>query len=100
MNEFTTLKHVNAHLDALMRNDVQAITDDFAPDLRPHVPGIIASLSLPLAAAEQASAEIHDDVSIVHNRITGADGTVLVLRSEWREVDGRPRIVAGAPVTE
>ncbi|MBM2620868.1 hypothetical protein JIG36_35745 [Actinoplanes sp. LDG1-06] len=99
MNEATLRPYVEAHVDALKSNDVAALTEDFAADLRPQLPAVIASLPtpLPLTDAEILSIEAGDEVSVVHNRLVGGDGNAFTMRSEWRLLDGRPRITAGAP---
>lgn len=96
-NELRT--YVEAHVAALTSNDLAALAEDFAPELRPQLPAIVATLPtpLPLAAAEILDIVEGPEVSIVRNRLTGSDGTSFTMRSEWRPVDGRPRITNGAP---
>lgn len=100
MDEATLRRYVEAHVTALLNGDVESITQDFAEPLRPQLPGILASLpvSLPLASAEIVSIEAGEDVGVVRNRLAGADGSGFTMRSEWQVTDGRPRIIAGAPV--
>lgn len=99
MNQTTVHEYVTAHLASLKSYDVAAITEDFADALRPAVPEVLKTLPFPLTSAELLSiaVEAGDEVGIVHNRLVGANGQEVTMRSEWRQIDGRPRIVAGAP---
>ncbi|MFF7333452.1 hypothetical protein [Streptomyces sp. NPDC008150] len=90
--------YVQAHLDAVKRNDIGAVTEDFAPVLRPFLSGIVGSLPAVIAATENLSIEADGEQAIVLNRLVGDNGVTIMMRSVWRQVDGRPRIVDGAPV--
>ncbi|MER6135637.1 hypothetical protein [Streptomyces sp. NPDC001815] len=90
--------YVQAHLKALKRNDIAAVTDDFAPALRPFLPGIVEGLPPTFVSTENLSIEADDDHAVVLNRLVGDNGVTITMRSVWREVDGRPRIIDGAPV--
>lgn len=90
--------YVQAHLDALLRGDIDAVAEDFAPQLRPHLPGIVATLPMPLTATENISIASDSEQTVVLNRLTGENGVAIAMRSVWVAVDGRPRIIDGAPV--
>ncbi|MFJ3454269.1 hypothetical protein [Curtobacterium sp. NPDC090223] len=98
MNEATLRPYLDAHLDALTRGDVDAISEDFIAELRPHVPAVVASLPTPILSAESISVEIDPEKAVVFNRLTAPNNTVITMRSEWIVSDGRPRILNGAPV--
>jgi hypothetical protein len=97
MDDATTRDHVQQHADAVVRWDTDFITEDFAEELRPQIPQIAQALPQPVKEAEVLSVEVGDDESVALIRYTGDSGEVTI-RSRWREVDGRPRIVAGEPV--
>ncbi|GLY00671.1 MULTISPECIES: hypothetical protein [Actinoplanes] len=98
MDQTAVAAFVQAHLDALQRGDIDVVTEDFAAPLRPHLPGIVASLPMPFASAENVSIEVEPEQAVVVNRLTGENGVVITMRSVWTEVGGRPRIIDGAPV--
>jgi hypothetical protein len=97
MDEQKTRSHVQEHADAVVRGDMDAVIADFAAELRPQVPQIAQSLPQPVTAAEVLSVEVGDPESVAEIRYTGESGNVTI-RSRWREVDGRPSIVAGEPL--
>jgi hypothetical protein len=97
MDEQKTRSHVQEHADAVVRGDMDAVIADFAEELRPQVPQIAQSLPQPVTAAEVLSVEVGDPESVAEIRYTGESGNVTI-RSRWREVDGRPSIVAGEPL--
>lgn len=97
MDQDQTREHVQAHADAVVRGDMQSVTDDFIEELRPQVPEIARSLPAPVKSAEVVSIEVGDEESVAMIRYVGDQGEVTI-RSHWRTVDGRPSIVAGEPV--
>lgn len=97
MDEERTRKCVQDHADAVVRGDIEAVTNDFAPDLRPQVPQIAQSLPHPVTSAEVRSLQVGDEESVAEIHYEGENGNVTI-RSRWRDVDGRPSIVAGEPI--
>lgn len=97
MDEQKTRSHVQDHADAVVRGDMDAVIADFAEELRPQVPQIAQSLPQPVTAAEVLSVEVGDPESVAEIRYTGESRNVTI-RSRWREVNGRPSIVAGEPL--
>lgn len=97
MDETRTRQCVQDHADAVVRGDMEHVTNDFVEELRPQVPQIGASLPRPVTSAEVRSLQIGDDESVAEIHYTGANGS-LTIRSHWREIDGRPLIVAGEPI--
>jgi len=97
MDEAKTRTHVQAHADAVVRGDMQAVTDDFIEEMRPQVPEIGRSLPMPVKSAEVLSLEVGEDEAVAKIHYAGDSGEVTI-RSSWRDVDGRPQIFAGAPV--
>jgi hypothetical protein len=98
MDQNTVTGYVQAHLVSLRQGDLEAAAEDFAPQLRPHLPGIVDSLPLPFVTTENLSIEAGPDQAVVLNRLVGENGAVVIMRSVWQEIDGRPRIIDGAPV--
>jgi hypothetical protein len=97
MDEAKTHSHVQAHADAVARGDMEAVTNDFIEEMRPQVPEIGRALPLPVSSAEVLSVEVGAEESVAMIRYTGDQGQVTI-RSRWRDVEGRPSIVAGEPV--
>ncbi len=98
MDEAETRRLIQDHADAVVRWDTNAVTEDFAEDLRPQIPQIAQALPRPVTRAEVQSIDVGDDEAVALIHYTGEGGAVTI-RSRWREVDGRPRIVAGEPVS-
>jgi hypothetical protein len=97
MDDNTTRRRVQEHADSVARGDLGAATADFVEDMRPHVPEIASALPLPVSSAEVLSVEVGDEESVARIRYTGESGTVTI-KSQWRDVNGRPEIFAGEPV--
>jgi hypothetical protein len=97
MDETRTRSQVQDHADAVLRGDMEAATADFAVELRPQVPQIAQSLPLPVTSADVLKVEVGDEESVAEIRYTGDSGQVTI-RTRWRDIDGRPSIVAGEPI--
>jgi hypothetical protein len=97
MDDAKTRSCIQDHADSVVRGDMEAVIADFAEELRPQVPQIARSLPRPVRSAEVVSVEVGEEESVAHIHYTGDSGEVTI-RSHWREVDGRPSIVAGEPV--
>lgn len=97
MDEETTRRCVHDHADAVVRGDMDHVTADFSPDLRPQVPQIAQSLPHPVTSAEVRSLQVGDEESVAEIFYAGESGGVTI-RSRWRDIDGRPSIVAGEPI--
>lgn len=100
MNEAILRPYLDAHLASLTAGDVEAISRDFIAELRPHVPAVVATLPAPIVSAENISIEIDSEKAVVVNRLTAPGNTVVTMRSEWIDSEGRPRILNGAPVDD
>jgi hypothetical protein len=97
MDEAQTQSHIQAHADAVVRGDMQAVTNDFIEEMRPQVPQIGQLLPMPVKSAEVLGVEVGENESVAMIRYRGDQGEVTI-RSHWRDVEGRPSIVAGEPV--
>ncbi|MGA9858258.1 MAG: hypothetical protein WBQ18_10385 [Solirubrobacteraceae bacterium] len=97
MDEQQTRTCVQAHADAVVRGDFDHVTEDFIVEMRPQVPAIGQSLPQPVTSAEVQSLTVGDEESVAEISYTGDSGSVTI-RSHWRDVDGRPQIVAGQPI--
>lgn len=97
MDEQQTRRYVQDHADAVVRGDIDHITSDFVEELRPQVPEIAKSLPQPVTSAEVQDLQVGEDESVAHIHYQSETGSITI-RSRWREVGGRPMIVAGEPV--
>lgn len=97
MDEERTRKQVEDHADAVVRGDMDTVTNDFAEELQPQVPELAKALPMPVAEAEVLSLEVGESESVAQIRYTGEGGEVTI-QTQWQDVDGRPVIVAGQPV--
>ena len=95
MDEATTRDHVQKHADAVVQGDMDAVTADFAEELRPQLPQIARALPQPVTKAEVLSVDIGDP-SVAMIRYSGSSGGVTI-RSEWQDEGGRPVIVRVEP---
>jgi hypothetical protein len=55
MDDSSTRDHVQQHADAVVRGDMDALTADFAEELRPQMPQLARALPRPVTAAEVLS---------------------------------------------
>jgi hypothetical protein len=98
MDEARTKRQVHDHADAVVRGDMDTVIGDFSEELRPQAPEITKSLPQPVTAAEVVSLDIGDDESVAEIRYSN-DDTAMTVRTRWQEIDGRPTIVHGEPVS-
>ncbi len=98
MDEAKTRGQVQAHADAVVNGDMDTVLGDFSDELRPHAPQLAQSLPQPVTSAEVLSLDVGEDESIAQIHYSGDSGAVTI-QSHWREIDGRPRIVAGSVVS-
>jgi hypothetical protein len=97
MDEPRARSHIEEHANAVARGDMDAVVADFSEELRPEVPQIAQALPLPVTAAEVLSVDVGDEESVALIRYSGESGGVTI-RSQWREIAGRPLIVHVEPV--
>lgn len=98
MDEAETRSHIQAHADAVVRGDMEAVTGDFTEELRPQLPQLAQVLPQPVTSAEILSVEVGDEEGVAQIRYAGDSGEVTI-RSHWREVEGTPQIVHVEPVS-
>lgn len=98
MDEGKTRDQIQEHADAVVRGDMAAVIGDFSEELRPHAPQLAQSLPQPVTAAEVLSVDVGDDESVAQIRYSG-DSSEVTIRSHWKEIGGRPQIVAGEVVS-
>ncbi len=97
MDEANARSHIEAHADAVVRADMDAVMADFAEELRPQVPELAPKLlPLPVKSADVLDISAQGDEAVARIRYTGESGEAT-LRSRWQERDGRPRIVEVGP---
>jgi len=89
---------IQDHADAVVRGDMDAILEDFAPDLRPQVPQIAQVLPQPVNSAEVLGIDAGEEESTSTIRYAG-EADAVTIRASWRDVEGRPRIVNAEPVS-
>ena len=99
MDETTIRNHAQAHADAVVNGDMDAITEDFAEAMRPQIRDLARALPRPVTGAEVLQVDAGDPVSVALIRYAGESGEVTI-RSEWQEEDGRPRIVQAEPASD
>ncbi|HEY3726667.1 MAG TPA: hypothetical protein VGL51_05810 [Solirubrobacteraceae bacterium] len=97
MDETRTRSQIHDHADAVVRGDMDAVIADFSAELRPQVPQLAQALPMPVTSAEVKKIELGDEESVAEIQYTGDSGQVTI-RTRWREIDGRPSIVAGEPL--
>lgn len=99
MDEQKTRQAVQAHAEAVVRGDMEHVTNDFIEEMRPQVPEIGKALPRPVTSAEVRRCDVGDDESVAEIHYTGTGGS-LTIRSHWREVGGTPQIFAGEPLQD
>jgi hypothetical protein len=97
MDEAKARSHIQDHAHAVARGDMDAVVADFSEELRPQVPQIEQVLPQPVTSADVLSVEVGDEQSVAMIRYSG-DTRQVTVRSQWREIDGRPLIVHVEPV--
>ncbi len=98
MDEANARSHIEAHAQAVARGDMEAVLADFTEEMRPQAAEQAPQLlPLPVKAAEVVSVETEGDEAVARIRYTGEGGEERTLRSQWREIDGRPLIVGVDP---
>ena len=97
MDETVTRRHIDAHADAVVRGDMDAIIADFSEQLRPQVPQLAQLLPQPTTSADVQSVDIGEDESVSTIRYSGEDSAVTI-RARWQEEADRPVIVHAEPV--
>jgi hypothetical protein len=97
LDETETRSHIEAHADAVVRGDMNAVLADFSEELRPQVPELAQALPQPTRTADIQSIDIGDEESVSTIRYSG-ESTAVTIRARWREMSGRPVIVHAEPV--
>jgi hypothetical protein len=96
MEEAPMRKIAEAHGQAVVDGDFDAVAADLVPEMRPALPEVAKLLPQPVTGADVIRLDIEDDHAIVEIRYSN-DEKSLTLRSRWEDVDGRPLIVEAAP---
>lgn len=97
MDETAAREHIEAHADAVVRADMDAILADFSEELRPEVPQLAQALPQPVTSADIQNIEIGEDESVSTIRYSGENSAVTI-RARWQDEGGRPVIVHAEPV--
>ena len=97
MDEATAKSHIEAHADAVVSGDQQALLADFCQELRPQVPELAQMLPQPVTSSEIQDVQVGSEASVSTITYSGPDSSVTI-RAEWREEDGRPVILHAEPV--
>lgn len=97
MDETAARDHIEAHADAVVRGDMDALLSDFSAALRPELPQLAQALPQPVTSADIQNIDIGEDESVSTIRYSGQDSAVTI-RARWQEEDGRPVIVHAEPV--
>jgi hypothetical protein len=96
MDEQMVRRHAEAHADAVVRGDMDALVQDFSAALQPQLPTLAQALPQPVNSAAVLSVDAASTPAVVHIKYSGVDKEVTI-RSEWSG-DERPVISAAAPV--
>lgn len=96
MDEAAARDHIEAHADAVVRGDIDAILSDFSEQLRPEVPQLAQALPQPVTSADIQNIDFGEDESVSTIRYSGQDSAVTI-RARWQEDGGRPVIVHAEP---
>jgi hypothetical protein len=97
MDESSAKRHIEAHADAVVSGDQEALLADFSEDLRPQLPQLAQMLPQPVTSSEIQDIQIGTEESVSTIKYSGADSSVTI-RAEWRDESGRPVIVHAEPV--
>lgn len=89
--------HAQAHAEAVLAGDTDALIADFAEEARPLMRVLGKALPQPVTGAEVLTVSEGADGVVAEIRYDGAEEPVVV-RSTWADRDGRLRIVDAAPV--
>lgn len=97
MDERKVREHADTHAESVRKGDMDAVAADLVEDLRPMLPEVGKLLPRPVTEAEVLGIDFAGDGATARIRYAG-DAKEVTLRSQWREIDGRPMIVAVEPV--
>jgi hypothetical protein len=97
MDEATTRSYVEAHADAVVRGDMDAIVADFSEALRPQLPQLAQALPQPTTSADIQNIDTGQDETVSTIKYSG-DSSSVTIRATWREEGDRPVIVHAEPV--
>ncbi len=78
MDDAKTRDHINQHADAIVRGDMDAVTEDLAKEFRPQLPQIAEALPQPVTAAEVLSVDVGDSETVAMIRYSGDTGEVTI----------------------
>ena len=98
MDDQQTRDHIDAHAEAVVRGDMDAVTADFTEGLRAHVPEIAQALPQPVTGADVLSVDVGAAESVAMIRYSG-EASEVTIRSRWQDEGGRPVIVHAEPAT-
>lgn len=97
MDEATARSHIEAHANAVVSGDQEALLADFSEELRPQLPQLAQALPQPVTSSEVQDIQFGAEESVSTIKYSGPDSSVTI-RAEWREAGGRPVIVHAEPV--
>ena len=97
MDEQTVRRHADAHADAVVRGDFDAVASDLVEEIRPSLAQVAPLLPQPVTSAGVTRLDHEGDHAVAQITYRG-DDKQLVIESRWEERDGRPMIVAATPL--
>jgi hypothetical protein len=97
MDEQKVRDHAETHAESVRKGDMDAVAADLVEELRPMLPEVGKLLPRPVTKAEVLAIDFAADEATARIRYAG-DTQELTIRSQWREIDGRPMIVAVEPL--
>jgi hypothetical protein len=97
MDEQLLRKHAEAHANAVVANDFDALLQDFTAEMHANLGGLAQAMPQPVESATVTSVDATANPAVVHIAYAGA-GKEVTIRSEWSG-DDRPRITGAAPTS-
>jgi hypothetical protein len=97
MDEQNVRQHAQAHADAVVRGDMDAVASDLVEPLRPALAQLAPLFPQPVTSADVTRLDVEAQHAVAQITYRG-DDKELVIESRWEEQDGRPMIVAAEPL--
>jgi hypothetical protein len=96
MDQATMQERAEAHGQAVVRGDFDAVAADIIEEMHPQLPAVAELLPQPTTQADVLRCDVEDDHAIVEIRYSNDDKSIT-LRSRWEDRDGTVLIVEAAP---
>ena len=97
MDEDAVRRHADAHAAAAVRGDLAAMAADVGDEPKAELSQLAQLLPQPVQQADVLSVTPEGDQAVVRIHFAGP-GRQATIETRWRDEDGRPKIVAAAPI--